>query len=193
MFSHQTRPELAVYQWPQMQRLICEKMKNKANFNIGKIGVSSLLTSEYENTWAFLFFFAAKNKANLDSFSVSNFIQWICCSRFSKSSIGWPITFVRLPSFFRQIHRRFLWLHRLLLYFYISWSRYVARFVRILIAWDKPSWNRVPLIRYYHTIEQSQGRLWLYGAFWRDFQWSAELNLPYEAYEHQIGKNHILN
>jgi hypothetical protein len=30
-----------------------EKMKNKANFNLGKIGVSYYLTSEYEDFWAF--------------------------------------------------------------------------------------------------------------------------------------------
>ena len=35
---------------------------------MGKIDVSSYLTSEYEEFWAFLSIIAAKNKANLPSF-----------------------------------------------------------------------------------------------------------------------------
>ena len=41
-------------------------MKNKANFKMGKIGVTSFMTSEYEGFWAFLLVLAAKNKANLE-------------------------------------------------------------------------------------------------------------------------------
>ena len=40
------------------------KIKNKANFKLGKIDVSSLLTSEYEDYWAFLCFLGQENKAN---------------------------------------------------------------------------------------------------------------------------------
>ena len=44
---------------------VSKKLKNKANFNLGKIGVSCYLISKYEGILSFLWFFTAKNKANL--------------------------------------------------------------------------------------------------------------------------------
>ena len=53
---------------------IWTNLKNKANVNLGKIGVSSFITSEYERFWGVLCFFAAKNKPNfLAACTVSGF------------------------------------------------------------------------------------------------------------------------
>jgi hypothetical protein len=41
-----------------------KNIENKANFNLGKIDVSSFLTSIYERLWESLCFFVVKNKAN---------------------------------------------------------------------------------------------------------------------------------
>ena len=45
--------------------------KNKPNFKLGKISVSSFMTSEYESFRAILQVLATKNKANLASLSAT--------------------------------------------------------------------------------------------------------------------------
>jgi hypothetical protein len=50
--------------------MILQKMQNKPNIKIAKVGISSLLTSEYED---FVPFVAKKNKANC-------FVLRIACS-----------------------------------------------------------------------------------------------------------------
>ena len=48
-------------------------MKNKPNFNLGKIGVSSLLTSRYKDLLVFFSFLWSKNKANFRKDDVKEF------------------------------------------------------------------------------------------------------------------------